>query len=300
MEEALGVCQDSAYRRIRGETELSYSELRILHNKFNLSMEDIFGKQYEFIYMGVNITEQDNYIRQVKQLSDVLAGVNAAADKEVYYTAQDIPLYYFTEYTDLLLFKLYVWSDAHHNMNISFNEFCNNIRKKEILPIFEQVSQSYINIPTTEIWTNQTVDKILRPLDYYARIGIFDKKKTIFLLLNQLTDMMATIRKYADNGYRGNAKVPFSLYNCSIDMENNFILARKGNNAVSIIKVNNIATCTTTLCNDIEKWINSLIVKSTLISKISIKERHVFFQTIENKIKNTIHNIELMDYYPNG
>jgi hypothetical protein len=56
---------------------------------------------------------------------------------------------------------------------------------------------------------------------------------------------------------------------------------------------NIIVTDNIELCSESEKWINDLILKSTLISGTSVKERFRFFQTSKNKIENLIDKIKL-------
>jgi hypothetical protein len=156
--------------------------------------------------------------------------------------------------------------------------------------------QDYMQIPSKEIWTNQTPDAILRLLDFYVETGAFDRRETVFLLLNQLSALLDTVNSYAGAGYKDDKRqTPFSLYLCSVDLENNFMLARRGEHytcSVKLYTVNSVSTDNAALCGETAKWINDLMLKSMLISGTATKERFRFFQTSKNKIEELIHKIE--------
>ena len=44
LSELLGVSIDSAYRRIRGETDLSISEVHLITKKYGISLDGVFSK----------------------------------------------------------------------------------------------------------------------------------------------------------------------------------------------------------------------------------------------------------------
>jgi len=66
IEELLNVSTDSAYRRIRGETELSFSELQKICGNYNLSMDNILNYKSNhsvlFHYTAVDFSNQVSYI----------------------------------------------------------------------------------------------------------------------------------------------------------------------------------------------------------------------------------------------
>jgi plasmid maintenance system antidote protein VapI len=298
IEELLGVSSDSAYRRIRGEKELSFTELRKLCQHFGLSMDEILnfktGQSVLFRFTTVNMTEQTSYIHYIERLSDTLALFRSSEDSELLFTAQDIPFYHFLNHTELMFFKLYAWHDTVSKERISFRTFCDRLDRDAIIPIYKQMHQSWLQIPSKEIWTPQTIDTVLRLLDYYVETGAFDSRDTVFLLLAQLSDLLETVvNVHAKDGYKNREKqTPFSMYICSVDMENSYMLTRRGEQKICTLKlytVNSIATDNAALCDETQKWIDSLIKKSILISGgTSERERFRFFQVSRNKIDELV------------
>jgi hypothetical protein len=305
IEELLGVSTDSAYRRIRGEKDLSFSELEKLCRHFHVSVDEVLsasaGQGALFRHTSVNMADQPSYVRYIERLSGTLSDLRHTDDCEMFFTAQDIPFYHFLKHTELLFFKLYVWHDVVNPERISFRTFCDRLDQKTILPIYEQMYRSYMQIPSSEIWTNQTVDTVLRLLDFYVETGAFDSKETVLLLLNSLLQLLDTVNTCAVNGHKDDKKqTPFALYACSVDLENNFMLTRHGDRRVCTIKlytVNSIATDNEAVCRETEKWTNDLMLKSTLISgRTSERERFRFFRTAKNKVMELTDRVEKMNW----
>jgi len=301
IEELLKIGTDSVYRRIRGETELTFSELQKICEKFNLSMDDIFNYQSSrsviFNHTSVDFLNTDSYVNYLLRLLDELSNLKSAPEKEMLSTWQNIPFYHFLKYPELYFLNLYAWNSTINRELVSYNNFCNSIEKDRIVSIYEKMHNAYLSIPSKEIWTSQSIDTTLRLLEHYYEIGAFEDKKTVLFLLDQLSNLLDTVKKYADNGNKGNEiKTPFSLYVCSVDLENNFILTRNGGNHSSchirLFTINSMSTDNAFFCYEATKLIEDLISKSTLISNSSTKERLHFFQLANNKIDTLRNNIK--------
>ena len=298
VEELLGISTDAAYKRIRGQKELSFTELRTLSQKFNLPLEEIFSYKSEqtaiFSYVPVNFADQEAYIQYLNNLNDGMAVLKASSDKEIYFAAQDIPIFHFSKYPDLTLFKLYAWNDAIIHKQISFIDFCNKLDKDRIMPIFQQIHNSYLVIPSKEIWTEQTIGAILRLLEHYYAMGAFKDKKALFFLIEQLQNLIEDVKNYTNDGCKPK-DTPFTMYASPVDLENNFMLTRRGSELMCRIKlytINSITTINQAMCAETKKWIDDLISKSTQISEISAKQRVKFFKELYNKIDVLIDKIK--------
>ena len=299
LEELFGMTTNGVYRRVRGETELTFSELLLLCREFNLSIDEILNFESNqralFRYAPVDFTEQESYIAYINRLSESLTFHKTANEKEMDITAQDIPFFYFLDYPELMFFKLYAWNDTVTRATQSYDEFCNKLDKDTIIPVYKQLSNVWQQIPSREIWTNQTLDTLLRLLEYYYETGAFENGETVIFLLNQLMEVMSNVNRYANEGWKGgDEKTPFALYLCNVDFENNFMLIKRDGKmscTIRLFTVNSIITEHKALCSETAKWIDDLISKATLISGASARERLRFFQSSKNKIEGLINKI---------
>jgi hypothetical protein len=297
IEELLGVSTDSAYRRIRGETELSFSEIEKICKKFDLSLDEVINnKKHDdslFNYSPADFSKQEYYIcameQSIKKMNHL---VELSSHNEILYTAQDIPSYHFYVYPELSFFRVFVWNNILNRSTSNFSTFCNALDKDRFLDIYRQLHHFYMNIPSKEIWSEQTIDPYLRQLTYYYNTGAFEKDE-ILLLLDQFQKLINNVWQYAENGYKDSQmKIPFSQYLCSVDLDNNFMLLRNEVKSLCIIRlysINWIVAVDPLLCSETQKWIESLLSKSILISGMgAYMEKFRLFNTMKSKIQNLI------------
>ncbi|MDR1454044.1 MAG: hypothetical protein LBJ01_00155, partial [Tannerella sp.] len=254
-----------------------------------------------FRYTPVKV-DQPNYIRHIRQLLKIFGAPDAAEDRELFFTAQHIPFYHFLNHEKLLFFKLYMWYDSFAPERISFREFYSRMDAKIYPSLHRQLFREYQQVPSREIWTDQTVNTILRPLDFYMEIGAFDSREAVLVLLRQLLELLDGVSRSTETGYKDDQKrTPFFLYICSIDPGSNIILARHGSEwacTVKLYAVNSITTSNAALCDSTRKWINNLILKSTLISGgTSERERFRFFQASKDKVEALIRKVEQAAFF---
>jgi len=301
MEDLLGMSKESVYRRIRGETLLTLEDLAKITTKYQISVDEIFNIQPDkgvlFQYHPVDISNIESnaaYMTHLLKTMEVVA--KSPLEKELIFSAQDIPFYHFCKFPYLAFLRLYTWNNTLDRNKISYDKFCENLDKDKIVPIYERMYQTYISIPTREIWTEHTIDSMIRLIDYFYEAGNFDSKDTVLFLLDRLSSLIDTIKQYADEGYKTDTqKTPFHFHVCSVDLESNFMLMQRGKQMSLILQmyaINRIVTENELLCSEAKKWVNSLISKSILISgEVAFKERFQFFQGLKNKIQELINKV---------
>jgi hypothetical protein len=302
MEEELNLSPNATYRRIRGEVELTFSEILTLSRNYNLSLDDICNLKSNqgalFRYAPVNFSDPESYYNYVKKLIATVTAMKSEKNIDIYYTAQDIPFFYGLNFPELMYFKLYAWNDTDSRFKLSYKDFCNTLDKEMIQSLYKQLFKAWVQMPSIDIWTNQTIDTLLRLLEYYFEIGAFENKETVLMLLNQLQEMLEMINGYAVEGCKGDlVKAPFALYLCNVDVENNFMLVKRKETmscTIRLFTINSIVTENESFCFETDKWINDLISKSILISGgTSARERIRFFQHSKNKIGELINKLDL-------
>ncbi|MDR1886390.1 MAG: hypothetical protein LBQ70_00605 [Prevotellaceae bacterium] len=296
MEEILDISPDAVYRRVCGKTSLNADELHVLCRQFDISMDKILN--YTSVqgallrYSTVGSVDAGGYVRYFQRLSENLTELSkSVADRELFVTASDIPFYHFLNYPELLFFKLFVLYNILNNTHVSYKDFCAQQDKDSITPLCERMADTYMHLPTKEIWNVHTISPILQSLKYCAGARVFENKETILLLLKQLSELVNTVKKDAGTGNKGDNKAPFYLYVSPVDVGNNIMLTREGNKFncdIPLFTVNSIFTDDESICSDIHQWINDLISKSRLVSTRLEQERCGFFQILQSKLDNLI------------
>jgi len=113
--EILGVGSDSAYRRLRGEKELTLSELVKLCSHFNMSLDSILNHHSDYVlfkYSRQDLSDMNNYEKYMDELATMYEGLIKSPSKEILTTAQDIPIFHFMPFLELTFFKVYAWNQS--------------------------------------------------------------------------------------------------------------------------------------------------------------------------------------------
>ncbi|MDR2231795.1 MAG: hypothetical protein LBE56_01580 [Tannerella sp.] len=286
----LGINADSAYRRIRGEKQLKLPELVKIATHFNLSVDSFLGIKSNtvvFRYNPMDILNIDNYRNYIREIMEIISNMSKDGNGEMLYTAEDIPLFHFLRFRELTLFKIYIWYSAVSGKESTFEQFVKEIEGKDILyRDFDNLHKGYMNLPSYEIWTEQTVEHILKSLEYSCELGDIESEKTTDILYEQLKTLMENVEAWVKTEKKDD-KGDFKLYLSSNNPENNFMLVKNANDAVVAIRlytVKSIFTSNAMFCRETERWIKNIMDKSVLLSGASAKERAKFFQNQQGKI----------------
>ena len=288
--ETLGINNDAAYRRIRGETELGLDEAIKLCSRFNVSLDSISGNTFNnliFRYHPVELMNLDSYRIYLRQFTETVVSFMRKKHGEIDYTAEDVPLFQFLQHRELVFFNLFVWFSAVSGSKLSFERFLGEIEGKESLfDDFDRLANCYCDISSCEIWTVDTIDHLLRMLEYYYDMGVFTTKETVRLLFRQLHDMTDKLEQWTETGKK-EGKGDFKLYVSATNLANNYILLKNEEDmavGIRLYTVKSILTYNPDFCKETEKWIKNMMKKSTLLSGTSERERARFFQQIKSKI----------------
>ena len=301
----LGISTDSAYRRIRGETSLTIEELKQLSNKFEISLDAVFtstSNSVLFSYRAIN-PDKFNYTRYFTSLIDNMQALGAFNLKEIVYAAKDIPIFYFFILPRVAAFKLFFWMRNIYNFPKFENKiFDPNEISGDLINVSRKFWESYVYIPSIEIWSEETYKITLRQIEYYYSSGRFAEKKDALELLEDYRKIFEHIQNQAEHGCKFlYGKEPsaddqnYKLYFNEVIISDNTILFKMGDfNMVHMgHNVMNILTTTDpSFCQDTIAIQKNMMKNSTLISVVGEKERFRLFNQIYKSIDHYIEKID--------
>ncbi len=295
--ELLGISYDSAYRRIRGETELTLEETKLICNRYKLSVDALLNiRSHNIIFNSMAIGPQGiNVHTWVANLVEELKQIHAAHTKEVIYSAKDIPIFHFMEFPLLWAFKLYFWEKELLPIpERAESQFCRDL-PQGVEEVGKTMLSYYNRIPIVEIWNRETFTSILRQLEYCYVSGYFRSKDDVVDICNQLEEMFRHLMRQATLGYkffRGTepqgVEGMFRMYHNEVILGDNTIcICRDNTRSVHFTYnvISQLVTADPEFCPIVEGSLKNLMQKSTLISGTSEKERNKFFKGIFDKIR---------------
>lgn len=294
----LGISTDSAYRRIRGEKPISLDELQKLCRHFKVSLDHLMNIDSNSIIFTGQWADASTFGFE-KYLSAWLQNLRwiASAKKKMFiYEAKDIPLHHYYQFKSLTSFKFFFWMRTilsyDKYLNISFENF---EAESGMYDTSLEIIKLYNQVPSAELWTYETVNSTLRQIEYFEAAGILKKRETAQFLYCEVDRLLAHIRDQAACGekYMIGDKPEgktnnFQLYFNEISTGHNTGLAETDDTLTVYLNhgvMNYIVTRDKNFCEQTKKSLENTMRKSTLISTVSEKERHRFFNVLHEKVE---------------
>ncbi len=293
--EILNVSRDSAYRRIRGETDLSLDEVKKLYDQYGISFDAIISPNSNMVLIDHQaIGFNYSLMEWLKSLIGNLEQAKSSKVSEIIYAAKDMPVFHYFQFPELTTFKLFVWSkslmkDSHYE----HLQYSPTILPKEILAEAARAWQIYSSIPSTEIWSDEVINGTLKQIEFYHECDFFTNRSMITNLYDQLIEFINNIKREAAEGKKSEGGA-LTLYQNEILIPDNTIFAKIHNQRLVYINYNTMDLLTTqqeSFCERTEVYMNNLIKNSALISATAEKERNRFFNKVEEKIMSSKANL---------
>lgn len=301
----LEISVDGAYRRMRGESVLGMDELAKLCKHYQIP-PDVFISSDEtataaFHYRKM-IYDESGFADYIKNILSDLTRINAANPKQIIYASADLPLFIQFTSPEYSAFKTFFWQKAMLNIpSLEGKKFSVPVIRPEMAEMCKRISDLYIQIPSIEIWHDDTVLSNLKLVEFAWESGMFSSKDDALLVCNKLSEMVALAEKWAaksskfrEEGKWAENEGNFTMYQSEFVLTNNHIFVSAGNTKILYLTLhtfNSIATTNSLFCAETDEWLKNIIRKSARISGEGEKQRHQFFKSSQGKIANLVSRI---------
>jgi len=290
--DVLGISTDSVYRRMRLETFLSIEEILLLCNHFRVSFDtysNISNEAVTFSYNKMEPKTESFYIYLSKLVKD-LETINQSKERQIIYASEDIPIFHHYRHPVLASFKMFYWMHAIMSVPELENEqFDAENIPEELERLGKRAIECYSQIPTIEIWTDTTVQSIIKQIEFFWESGRFKSGNDAISVCKALREEITSIQKQAEKGTKlidaeivsNNGEKNYQLYYSDVEITNNCVFVQMGSlKSVYLghFTFNTMSTFSDTYCNETLGWLNTIMRKSVLISGVSEKQRYQLFR----------------------
>jgi hypothetical protein len=294
----LGLSPDSVYRRIRGEKPITLSELRLICEKYHLSLDQLLQLQSDTVVFKASDLDKTEFpfTDILKNLYDQVKYFNSFREKHMLYLCKDMPVWHFFHRPELAAFKTFFWAKTIHNdpafanKKFSLKEYdFENYNK-----IGRAVIAEYNQIPGVEIWNLESINSTISQIGYYKDSGGFKYEEEAGIVIDSFIGVIDHLQLQAEKGQKfmsGDSELVYKaavqLYVNEVVIGSNTILIELDGQKISFIPYNVfsfIFTKDNRFGESISRGINIIQSRSTLISKTGEKERNRFFNKLRDRI----------------
>jgi len=297
MADLLNISNDSAYRRIRGEKPIGLDEIQVLCNKYHVSLDQLLQIETNTVIFSGNkvdsaVFDLNKYLQDVK---NNLTLVKMLQNPEIYYYNKDVPIFHYMQFPELCAFKFFFWKRTLIGYpELAKQQFNGEEPDIEAAETAKKIIALYDQIPSTEIWNEESVHITIRQIEFYRQSNVFANKHILLKVYLQLEELLNHIELQAEAGKKflynqppATTSAPFEIYINECLIGDNTVYIKGSDRQITFLNhngINVIGTEDKNFCDYTFKNLQNIIRKSTHISVSGEKERSMFFNTLRQKI----------------
>lgn len=299
----LNISNDSAYRRIRGEKEVSLSELKTLSHHFKISIDQVLQLQNELVvFRAPEINEERvGFIDYLKAMLEYMRYFNTFTNKRMLYFCKDITFFHFYLYPEIAAFKTFFWSKTIKDMP----EYKGKLFSLEEFPLLDcfhlgqEIIREYNKIPSLELWNAESINSTLSQLRYYKDGGYFKHPEDLNIVIDSFQKCLDHIELEVERGIKfmpGDPEIvyraPIQFYVNEVIIGSNTILLELNEEKLSFVTYNVLSYLITKDPRFNEKAFANfftVVSRSSQISGTGEKERNRFFNAMREKVNALKH-----------
>jgi hypothetical protein len=302
----LGISNDSAYRRIRGEKYIDLEEIKKISQHFNISLDQVFNLQTNaIVFHGkLNSFTKDSFEFWLEDVLKQFQMLHAQKNKHIYYHVKDMPPFYQLYFPELASFKFFFFMKSIlFYDSLKYEKFTDeNLFYFKVKDTCNKIIQLYNQLPTTEIWNEEGINATIRQIDIYYEMGWIPSKDLAITLYNQLLETVNHLESQAEVGLKYHLgksptpeSAPYHLFVNEFVIGDNSFFTELDN--VRITYLNHsvlyfIGSMDPKFNDAMFSNLDNLMKKSTMISTTGEKDRGMFFNKLRKKIEEKILNIK--------
>jgi hypothetical protein len=289
---------DSAYRRIRGETPLVLEELKQLCDFHSISMDQLLQLKDDSVLFSVVRVEDANgsFKLFMQEMLRRLKIVASATQKELIYLSKEIVVFHFFMHPALFAFQYFFWMKSALRSDTMPLHFSFDLLQPDIEAIGKEILSLYNSIPSIEIWNLECINNTISQIEYYRDAGLFRSIRDVEIIYDALHDMLSHLQlqcekncKFLPGENPDIRKSNFQFFHNREGLADNTIMALTNGRKTLYLNyegLNYMYTQNEQLCDSVYARLQKLVRTSTILSGVSEKQRHLFFNSLRHKIPN--------------
>lgn len=277
----LEISYDASHRRISQKSKFSIDETIKLASHYTISLDNLFSKKEKVIVeKTIEIETLKDMLQYFKSSAEQIALLTKNPKTILFYSAKDIPLFYFMDGTILSKFKAFVWLNLL-NTNQKKVAFENFVIDESFSEHMKSLKKTYESTTVNEVWNDTTINSSLQQILYFYEAGLLSIKSANALCkdLKRIINLIQEKCNATNNNFA-------LYYNELILLNNNMLIAtpEKLTMFVPYTLLGYFITDNEQSCKNVHQFFRQQIVNSKPLGQSGIKEQNLFFNRAIRKI----------------
>ena len=302
----LEISSDSAYRRMRGEKQITFEELYKIAIHYKLSLDQLMNIDTgSFLFQGRIVNSKTfTFLEYLTGMMHNMAYFNSFKKKEIYCSCKDLPIFHHFHLREVAAFKRFFWLKTYiQTPGFAQKKFSYSDYPEEIFELEQKVLNLYNQMPSIEIWNIESMSIIFRQIEFYRDGDVFESDKDVLRLYEAIENLWNHLEQQAAKGYKFKYDDPdqthlgeFKMYFNEVLLgDNSFLMILDGVKMSTLTHstFNYIMTRDLAFTENMYHHFQNQMKRSTLISEVSEKERSRFFRIIRERIEKRKETLKL-------
>ncbi len=302
----LGITVNEAFALMRNQSVLSLDAAYKLANRYGLSIDNLERESpsvipFQFRAFDYNIKDLDDFFIGILE---EFRSLDLFGTRKLVYAASEFPLFTIFQFPVLAAFKLFFWGKTVYDLpdfqNIKFKA---PTKQSETLLLGERSWKQYLKIDSTEIWSAEIVNAVLKEVYYCWSHNLFHSNEDALAVCDAIVELLKHTEKQAEIGRKFHpAKKPpkspnFQLFYNDVSVSNNTIMISSEKRKMVFVSqntLNYLATDNEVFHTQTQVWLHRLTNQSIdITNKKNKQQRNNFFRRLEENVsfvKQEIHS----------
>ncbi|MBI3235489.1 MAG: hypothetical protein HYZ42_15865 [Bacteroidetes bacterium] len=279
----LNLSIDTVVKKTNGTNAFTISDLDLIakHMRLDFMVNNSASKAMKMNLLRGSPTHIFSYFEgianQLKQLS-------TSPSTKIVLTAEDIPIFYYFAYPELLKLKLFYYQyTLYPNMGMLERNFIGEEQLENLKSLFT----SYKQIASKELWTPRTLDGTISQFIYLVKIKRLTDKLFIKEILEELKQLIVDVFTNAKAGKKGLNGADIQMFHSNISLSNTEIYVKQNDMKMGFISMNTFNSITIMAGSELDEvihWIDHMFESGTIISVHSPELRENLKDILMQKI----------------
>ncbi len=297
--ELLSLSPDSVYRRIRGEKPITLEELKKICDHYHLSLDQLLQLKSESVLFdapGLNGMPAP-FSAYLQAMVMQFKYFNSFRNRDMQYLCKDSTIWNFYLFPEMAAFKTFFWSKTINNQpDLADESFSlQHYPYTDCYELGRQVIREYNTIPSVEMWNLESMQSTINQIAYYRDAGLFKTQSDFDAVVQSFLRLIDHLQLQASKGVKfmpGDTEVsyraPIQYYVNELILGNNTMIITLDSKPMTMITYSvfhYLFTRDERFAKKVSVSFESLISRSTHISKTGEKDRNRFFNALREKVK---------------
>lgn len=296
LQDTLHIGSSAAYKRINGSTTLTVQDIISLSQALQISVDQFTIPAYARVSFRSDAMRKlpQSYEQYLTNVVNILRMVKPFSNLRTTSIGNELPLFHYANFPDLYHFKLYYWKQTFWNFGSPEQVF--SLKSKEvddsIHRLTSTIGSEYYKIPSTEIWTINLFEPILKQIEYFLQLRSFENPKDALRLIQDVRALKERLQEFCKTGIKhfdgiDQAESSIEVYYNELHDGTDGLIFNTTEKTFSFIKYdgpNFILTEQEAFGQYSNQWIANIINKSSGISAKDQRVRRLFFVWVTEMI----------------